>query len=60
MSKLDPCVVRCIFLGYVTYRYCGPIGKCHYTTIDATFLKSRSYYSRATTSYPQGWLGMKT
>ncbi|RDY00979.1 hypothetical protein CR513_15759, partial [Mucuna pruriens] len=57
-SKLNPCVVRCIFWRYVThtkgYRYYDPIGKCHYSTMDATFLESESYYSLTTTSNPQG------
>ncbi|RDX99349.1 hypothetical protein CR513_17605, partial [Mucuna pruriens] len=56
-DKLDPCVVWCIFLGYAThtegYHYCDPIGKCHYTTIDASFLESKSYYSPVTTLDPQ-------
>ncbi|RDX77393.1 hypothetical protein CR513_42501, partial [Mucuna pruriens] len=35
------------------YRCYDPIGKCHYTTMDATFLESKSYYSLSTTSDPQ-------
>ncbi|RDY11158.1 hypothetical protein CR513_04219, partial [Mucuna pruriens] len=57
-SKLDPYVVRCIFLGYVThskgYHYYDPTGKRHYITMDATFLEFESYNSLVTTLYLQG------
>ncbi|RDY11190.1 hypothetical protein CR513_04178, partial [Mucuna pruriens] len=52
-----PLQALCIFLRYVThnkgYRYYDPIGKCHYTTMDATFLEFESYYSLATILYLQ-------
>ncbi|RDX99108.1 putative mitochondrial protein, partial [Mucuna pruriens] len=52
-----PLQALCIFLRYVThnkgYRYHDPIGKCHYTTMDATFLEFESYYSLATILYLQ-------
>ncbi|RDX99117.1 hypothetical protein CR513_17877, partial [Mucuna pruriens] len=54
----DSISTLCIFLGYATYTkgYCcyDPIRKCHYTTMDATFLEFESYYSPSTTSDPQG------
>lgn len=42
-TKLDPCVVRCIFLGYGShqkgYRCYDLIHKCNYVTMDVTFLE---------------------
>lgn len=43
-TKLDPCVVRCIFLGYATHKkeyHCyHPTTKRTYVTMDVTFVES--------------------
>ena len=48
-TKLDPCAVRCIFLGYATnkkgYRCYNPATKRTFVTMDVTFLESENYYS---------------
>jgi transposase InsO family protein len=42
-TKLDPCAIRCLFLGYVVhqkgYRCYDPTTKCTYVTMDVTFLE---------------------
>ena len=47
--KLDPCAVRCSFLGYVVHKkgHCcyDLITKHTYVTMDATFLESDTFYS---------------
>ncbi|KAL6327217.1 hypothetical protein AAG906_015256 [Vitis piasezkii] len=44
-TKLDPCVVRCVFLGYAAhkkgYRCYDPATRRLYTTMDVTFIESR-------------------
>lgn len=48
-TKLDPCVVRCVFLGYGTnkkgYHCYDPATKYIYITIDVTFVQSKTFYS---------------
>ena len=48
-TKLDPCVVRCLLLGYVVHKkgYCcyDPTTKRTYVTMDVTFLESDTFYS---------------
>lgn len=63
-TKLDPCAVRCVFLGYATntkgYRCYDPTTKRYYTTMDATFLESEYYFSSLPiTSHLQGEIGSK-
>lgn len=47
-TKLDPCAVRCIFLGYGThqkgYRCYDPTTKKTYVSMDVTFLEGERYY----------------
>ena len=47
-TKLDPCAVRCLFLGYGLhkkgYRCYDPIAKRTYITMDVTFLESNTYF----------------
>ncbi|KAK2969271.1 hypothetical protein RJ640_021990 [Escallonia rubra] len=49
--KLDPYVVRCIFLGYGNhnkgYRCYDPSIRCLYTTMDVTFLESEMFFSES-------------
>ncbi|OIV90354.1 hypothetical protein TanjilG_00564 [Lupinus angustifolius] len=61
-TKFDPCVVKCVFLGYATNKkgYCcyDSTTKRHYTIMDATFLETENYYSTScTTSHLQGEIG---
>lgn len=48
-TKLDPCVIRCLFLGYGVhqkgYRYYDPITRCIYVTMDVIFLEFDHFYS---------------
>jgi len=48
-SKLDPCVVKCLFLGYEPtkkgYKCFDLINKRLYITIDATFIEPEHFYS---------------
>jgi len=48
-TKLEPCVVRCIFLGYGTnkkgYRCYDPNKNRVYITMDVTFVESDKFYS---------------
>lgn len=58
-TKLDPCAVRCIFLGYAThkkgYRCYDPATRRLYTTMDVTFLESETFFPKqATHSSLQG------
>ncbi|RDX94068.1 hypothetical protein CR513_23592, partial [Mucuna pruriens] len=54
--ELDPCALRCIFLGYTTHQkgYCcyHPTTKCIYITMDVTFLDFEIYFSALTCNYP--------
>ena len=47
-TKLDPCVVRCLFLGYGLhkkgYRCHDPLANRTYITMDVTFLESETFY----------------
>ena len=49
-TKFDPCVVRCLFLGYGVhkkgYRCYDPIAKRTYITMDVTFLESKFFFHR--------------
>jgi len=60
-TKLDPCAVRCLFLGYGVYkkgyRCLDPTTKHTYTTMDVTFLESNTFFSSpASNSTLQGEL----
>ena len=48
-TKLDPCVVQCLFLGYAVHkkgcRCYDPTTKRTYVTMDVTFLESDTFYS---------------
>ena len=50
-SKLDPRVIKCMFLGYSPTQkgYCcySPITKKFYTSLDVTFFESRPYYQKS-------------
>ncbi|KAK2989526.1 hypothetical protein RJ640_001935 [Escallonia rubra] len=52
-TKLDPCAVRCIFLGYTThqkgYRCYDPTTRILYTTMDVTFLESETLFPKQAT-----------
>jgi hypothetical protein len=47
-TKLDPCAVRCIFLGYAQhekgYRCYDPATRRLYVTMDVTFLETEYYF----------------
>lgn len=53
-TKLDPCVVRCLFLGYGVhqkgYRCYDPITRHIYVTMDITFLEFDNFNSSASTN----------
>ena len=58
-SKLDPCALRCVFLGYAThqkgYRCYHPPTRRTYVTLDVTFLESDMFfYDPASNSTLQG------
>lgn len=58
-TKLDPCALRCLFLGYAThqkgYRCYDPGTKRTYVTMDVTFMESEPFYpSSSSTSSLQG------
>lgn len=50
-TKLDPCVARCIFLGYGDhkkgYRCYDPTTENHYATMDVTFIESEMFFSKS-------------
>ncbi|KAK3005339.1 hypothetical protein RJ639_015952 [Escallonia herrerae] len=50
-TKLDPCAVRCIFLGYGNhkkgYRCSDPSTRRLYTTMDVTFLEYEMFFSKS-------------
>jgi hypothetical protein len=50
-TKLDPCAIRCLFLGYTThqkgYRCYDPVTRHIYVTMDVSFLESDTFYSPA-------------
>ncbi|CAL9008167.1 unnamed protein product, partial [Prunus brigantina] len=47
-SKLDPCALRCVFVGYAThqkgYRCYHPSTRRTYVTLDVTFLESELFF----------------
>lgn len=55
-SKLDPCAVRCVFLGYGPhkkgYRCYNPTTKRTYITIDVTFVESEYFFSLPVSNSP--------
>jgi hypothetical protein len=55
-TKLDPCALRCIFLGYGSnqkgYRCYNPKTKRTYITMDVTFLESETYFSTSICNSP--------
>ena len=55
-TKLDPCVVRCLFLGYGVhkkgYRCYDPIAKRTYITMDVTFLESKIFFPSPVSNSP--------
>lgn len=57
-TKLDPCALRCLFLGYAVrqkgYRCYDPSTRRIYVTMDVTFVESETYFSTATNSTLQG------
>lgn len=57
-TKLDPCALICLFLGYVVhqkgYRCYDPSTRRLYVTMDVTFVESDTYFSTATNSTLQG------
>ena len=48
-TKLDPCAVKCVFLGYGNqqkgYRCYDPTIRRLYTTMDVTFLETEMFFS---------------
>jgi hypothetical protein len=56
-SKLDPCAVRCLFLGYAVhqkeYRCYDPATKRTYVTMDVTFLESETFFSSSVPDSPR-------
>lgn len=57
-TKLDPCALRFLFLGYAVhqkgYQCYDPSTKYTYVTMDVTFLEFDSYFSPTTNSSFQG------
>jgi hypothetical protein len=53
-TKLDPCAIRCLFLGYGVhqkgYRCYDPITQRIYVTMDVTFLEFDLFYSSASSN----------
>ena len=53
-NKLDPCALRCLFLGYAThqkgYRCYDSTTQRSYVTMDVTFLESASFYPSSVSS----------
>ena len=53
-TKLDPCALRCVFMGYGLhqkgYRCYHPSSRRMYTTMDVTFSESEMYYSSASSN----------
>ncbi|CAL8083793.1 unnamed protein product [Prunus armeniaca] len=47
-SKLDPCALRCVFVGYATHQKCyrcyHPLTRRTYVTLDVTFLESELFF----------------
>ena len=48
-TKLDPCAIKCVFLGYENkqkgYRCYDPTTRRLYTTMDVTFLETKMFFS---------------
>lgn len=57
-TKLDPCALRCLFVGYAThqkgYRCYDPSSKRTYVTMDVTFSESDTFFSPTSNSPLQG------
>ncbi|WJZ84417.1 hypothetical protein VitviT2T_004022 [Vitis vinifera] len=55
-TKLDPCAVRCLFLGYGVqkkgYRCYDPIAKRTYIAMDVTFLESENFFPSPVSNSP--------
>ena len=55
-TKLDPCTVRCLFLGFGLhkkgYRCYDPIAKRTYITMDVTFLESDTFFPSPVSNSP--------
>ncbi|PNX87893.1 hypothetical protein L195_g043993, partial [Trifolium pratense] len=55
-TKLDPCALRCIFLGYATHQkgyHCyNPSTKRTYVTMDVTFLESETFFPAPISNSP--------
>jgi hypothetical protein len=53
-TKLDPCAIRCLFLGYGVhqkgYRCYDPSARGLYVTMDVTFLESDTFFSAPNSS----------
>ncbi|CAL2267120.1 unnamed protein product [Prunus armeniaca] len=54
LSKLDPCALRVVFLGYAThqkgYRCYHPPTRRTYVTLDVTFLESEMFFYDSTSN----------
>lgn len=50
-SKLEPKLIKCIFLGYTPnqkgYKYYFPSNKWFYTSVDVTFFESEPLYPKS-------------
>jgi len=57
-SKLDPCDVRCVLLGYDShmegYRCYDPLTRKLYVTMDVTFLETEYFFNEPSLSVLQG------
>ncbi|KAI5316883.1 hypothetical protein L3X38_036590 [Prunus dulcis] len=55
-GKLDPCVLRCVFVGYADtqkgYKCFHPPTQTMHVTADVTFHESEFYYSRGVSEHP--------
>ena len=49
-TKLDPCAIRCVLLGYGQhqkgYRCFDPVNRRMYTSMDVTFLESEPFFQK--------------
>lgn len=57
-TKLDPCALQCLFIGYAThpkgYRCYDSSSKCTCVTIDLTFSESNIFFSPMPNFFHQG------
>ncbi|XP_021804776.1 uncharacterized protein LOC110749062 [Prunus avium] len=70
-SKLDPCALRCVFLGFSPhqkgYRCYHPATRCLYVSMDVTFIKDEMFFSDTpkhviqgeTSSEGHNWLNLQ-